>query len=207
MLLQFDPNGTHWDPNRPSDANDPNCHWLRAAHWTGDKYDWDGTWLLQANCVGAMLGKTVTNPLGSDFPFDPNVHMDDYLHQAGYNAIGAFSGGEANYTLDRGAYRIVVNRPVRKTAPLERLEPFVQLTWKPASALPPHVSDAVDIDGDGKPDASVTFAVPRDVKVPLRAEVAALTQAVEPTGTITRESFSSVIARVGDTIILRIPVP
>jgi len=95
MLLQFDPNGTHWDPNRPSDANDPNCHWLRAAHWTGDKYDWDGTWLLQANCVGAMLGKTVTNPLGSDFPFDPNVHMDDYLHQAGYNAIGAFSGGEA----------------------------------------------------------------------------------------------------------------
>jgi hypothetical protein len=119
----------------------------------------------------------------------------------------SFSGGEANYTLDRGAYRIVVNRPVRKTAPLERLEPFVQLTWKPASALPPHVSDAVDIDGDGKPDASVTFAVPRDVKVPLRAEVAALTQAVEPTGTITRESFSSVIARVGDTIILRIPVP
>src|SRR5512146_2534464 len=79
----------------------------------------------------------------------------------------AYSGGEASHTLNRGAYRIVVNRPVRKTAPLQRLQPFVQLTWKPASALPQNVSDAVDIDGDGTPDAAVKFAL----KPPLRAEV------------------------------------
>lgn len=119
----------------------------------------------------------------------------------------AYSGGDAASTVDRGAYRIIVNRPVRKTAPLQRLEPFVQLTWKPASALPQNVSDTVDIDGDGTPDAAVKFAVPKDAKAPLHAEVAALTTAVRRGGTITRESFSSAIARVGDSIVLRIPVP
>lgn len=119
----------------------------------------------------------------------------------------SFSGGDAASTIDRGTYRIIVNRPVRKTAPLQRLHPFVQLTWKPVSALPPNVDDKVDIDGDGTPDAAVAFAVPKDANAPLRAEVAALTAAVARGGTITRESFSSVIARVGDSIVLRIQVP
>ncbi len=119
----------------------------------------------------------------------------------------SYSGGDAASTIDRGAYRIIVNRPVRKAAPLQRLHPFVQLTWKPASALPQNVSDSVDIDGDGTPDATVTFAVPKDAKAPLRAEVAALTTAVRHGGTITRQSFSSVIARAGDSIVVRIPVP
>ncbi len=119
----------------------------------------------------------------------------------------SYSGGEASHALDRGTYRIIVNRPVRKTAPLQRLQPFVQLTWKPASALPHNVNEVVDIDADGTPDAAVTFTVPNDLKAPLRAEVAALTTSVKPAGTITRESFSSAIARIGDTIVLRIPVP
>jgi hypothetical protein len=117
-----------------------------------------------------------------------------------------YSGGEASHTLDCGSYSIVVNRPVRKTAPLQRLQPFVQLTWKPLSALQQNVNDAVDIDGDGRPDARITFAVPTDAKAPLRAEVAALTNVVK-SGTVTRESFSSAIARVGDSMVLRVPVP
>jgi hypothetical protein len=95
MVLQFDPYGTHWNPNYPSNPNDPNCHWLRGAMWTGGKYAWDGTWTIQANCVGDMLGEDVTDPIGGDFPFDPNLHMDLYLHPNGTNAVAAFSGGQA----------------------------------------------------------------------------------------------------------------
>jgi hypothetical protein len=119
----------------------------------------------------------------------------------------SYSGGEPASTVDRGAYRIVVNKPVQKTAPLQRLEPFVQLTWTPASALPHRVSDVVDIDGDGAPDAAVTFEVPKNASAPLRAEVAALTAAVKGSRTITRGSFSSAIARVGDSVVVRIPLP
>ncbi len=95
MLLQFDPNGTNHNTSLPNNPSDPNCHWLRAACWTGDKYAWTGVWTLQANCVGSMLGKNVTDPIGGDFMFDPALHMDYYLHQSGYNSVAAFSGGES----------------------------------------------------------------------------------------------------------------
>ncbi len=124
----------------------------------------------------------------------------------GVRTAPVFSGGEPSYTLERPGYGIVVNRPVRKSVPLQRLEPFVQLTWTPVTALPKIVYDEVDIDNDGIADAKVRFAVPTDRKRPLRAEVETLTPALRPVKTITRESFSSVIARVGNGIIVRIPL-
>lgn len=42
MLLQFE-----LDPNRPQYPGDPNAKYLKAAVWHGDKYDWDGKWLLE----------------------------------------------------------------------------------------------------------------------------------------------------------------
>ncbi len=95
MLIQFDPYGKNHDANFPDDPNDPNCHWIRGAAWMGDRDDWTGVWTMQANCVGALLGENVSDPLAGDFPFDPNVHMDYYVHTEGYNAVAAFSGGEA----------------------------------------------------------------------------------------------------------------
>jgi hypothetical protein len=124
----------------------------------------------------------------------------------GVRVAPSFTGGEASHTIDRGTYRIVVNRPVRKTAPLERLEPFVQMTWTPLSALPERVLDPIDIDGDGRPDAVVAFEVPRDTNTPVRAEITALTPVIQPVGSVTRESFSSVIARVGDSVVVRLPL-
>lgn len=124
----------------------------------------------------------------------------------GVRVAPSFTGGEASHTIDRDSYRIVVNRPVRKTAPLERLEPFVQITWTPVSALPERVADSVDIDGDGRPDAVVAFEVPQDTKTPLRAEIKALTSVIRPIGSVRRESFSSAIARVGDSVIVRLPL-
>jgi hypothetical protein len=42
MLLQFE-----LDPNRPQYPGDPNGKYLKAAVWHGDKYDWDGKWLME----------------------------------------------------------------------------------------------------------------------------------------------------------------
>ncbi|MBN1346874.1 MAG: hypothetical protein JXQ73_29550 [Phycisphaerae bacterium] len=95
MLIQFDPYGTNHDANNVDDPNDPNCHWIRGAAWTGGKYDWDGTFFLQANCVGDMLGEDVSDPINGDFPFDPIYDMPYYLHQDGWDSVAAFSGGES----------------------------------------------------------------------------------------------------------------
>jgi len=94
LLIQFDPFGVNHDANHPDDPCDPNCHWIRGAAWMGAKHDWDGTWSLQANCVGAMLGEMIVDPIFGDFPFDPNIHMDDYLHEEGWDCVAAFAGGD-----------------------------------------------------------------------------------------------------------------
>ena len=128
------------------------------------------------------------------------------MASTGVRVAASFTGGEASHTIDRGPYRIVVNRPVHKTAPLERLEPFLQLTWMPVSALPERVADPVDIDGDGRPDAVVAFEVSRDTNTPVSAEITALTPVMQPVTAVTRESFSSAIARVGDSVVVRLPL-
>ncbi|MBN1346873.1 MAG: hypothetical protein JXQ73_29545 [Phycisphaerae bacterium] len=107
LVLQFDPYGTNHDANNPDDPNDPNCHWLRAAAWTGGKYDWDGVWIMQGNCVGDMLGKNVIDEINGDFPFDPIYDMPYYLHQDGWNSVAAFSGGDAS--VDPNTYGYVVD--------------------------------------------------------------------------------------------------
>ena len=68
-----------------------------------------------------------------------------------------------------GAYSIDIHRPVYPHL-LQSEKPFVQLDWRPVSALPQHVSDMVDVDGDGQPDIRVSFDVPTDPKAPLSAE-------------------------------------
>jgi hypothetical protein len=119
-----------------------------------------------------------------------------------------YGGGAPARTLERGAYRIVVNRPVRSRAPLARPEPFVQLAWSPAGALPPQVADAIDLDGDGRDDLVVRFAVPADTTAALFVDVTPLGggAGVQPLAHASRGSFTRVIARVGDRIVVRVPL-
>jgi hypothetical protein len=124
----------------------------------------------------------------------------------GVRTAAIYSGGEPAYAIDRGVYRIVVHRPVHKTAPLQRVEPFVQIAFRPASALPARIEERLDVNGDGRPDLAVAMDVPRDPAAPLAADVAALSGAVKPVGRVTRESFSRIAARVGDAIVVRVPV-
>jgi hypothetical protein len=133
------------------------------------------------------------------------------LFTAGVAATGiridpVYTGGDPDAVIEKGDYRLIVNRPVRSSAPLPQTEPFVQLAWTPAEALPPQVEERVDIDRDGLPDVEVAFDVPLDPKAVLFADVKALSPVVRTTGRISRDSFSSLIARVGHRIVLRVRV-
>ncbi len=129
----------------------------------------------------------------------------------GVGALGVhvdetYTGGDVAFEIPRPGYRIVVNRPVVPRALLPRVSPFVQLAWTPADALPRSVSDAVDIDGDGRADLRAAFAVPADPNAELRVDVASLSPRVVSVRGGTRTSFASPIARVGDRIVVRVPL-
>ena len=92
------------------------------------------------------------------------------LFSNGFVALGLhvdeiYSGGAKVRSIHHDAYTISVHAPVYPRL-LQSEKPFIQLDWEPVSALPQHVSDSVDVDGDGQPDVRVSFDVPRDAKAP-----------------------------------------
>jgi len=82
----------------------------------------------------------------------------------------------------------------------------VQLDWTPVSALPRHVSDVVDVDGDGQPDIRVVFDVPTDPKTPLRVNVESLNSRYKAMQNAGREQFSRLIVRVDNAVLVRVPL-
>ena len=132
------------------------------------------------------------------------------LFTKGFAALGLhidemYSGGPKLRTVHLAAYSIDIHRPVSPHM-LQTEKPFVQLDWRPAGALPGHVSDAVDVDGDGQPDVRVSFDVPKDVKAPLRVNVEALNPRYQSMRNVGAEHFSSLIARVDNAILVRVPL-
>lgn len=132
------------------------------------------------------------------------------LFTKGFAAMGLhvdemYSGGPKVRTVQTSAYSIDIHRPVFPHV-LQREKPFVQLDWKPVSALPPHVSDVVDVDGDGQPDIRVSFDVPKDPKTPLRVNVEAFNPRYEAVRDAGKEKFSRLIVRVDDAILVRVPL-
>ena len=118
-----------------------------------------------------------------------------------------YGGGELLRTITKDGHRIAVNRPVVPTAPLSEEEPFVQMTWEPADALPPHVGEEVDLDGDGRPDLLARFDVPRDPTSALYADITPIGSMVRPLQRVSRgPAMSALIARVDNRIILRVPL-
>ena len=123
----------------------------------------------------------------------------------GLHVDEVYSGGPKVRTIDRAGYSIDVHRPVFPHL-LQSEKPFVQLDWRPANALPEHISDVVDVDGDGRPDLRVEFDVPRDAKAHLSVNVNALSAQYESMRNVGRQKFSSLIVRVDDAILVRVPL-
>ena len=128
----------------------------------------------------------------------------------GFIALGlqvddVYTGGPKVRSIPIGAYSIDVHRPVYPHL-LQSEKPFVQLDWTPVSALPPHVSDLVDIDGDGQPDIRVSFDVPRDPKAPLHVDVDPLNPRYQAMRNAGKEHYSRLIVRVDNAILVRVPL-
>jgi hypothetical protein len=128
------------------------------------------------------------------------------LFQKGIGAMGlkihpSFSGGAVSRVVQRDGYRILINERVGRTTPWQRVDPFVQASWAPVSALPAAVSDEVDVDGDGKPDFRVAFK-PAELVV----DAVALNPRYQASHSAGITSFSAMIARVNDAIVVRLPV-
>ena len=132
------------------------------------------------------------------------------LFTNGFAAMGLhvdemYSGGPIVRTVQTGTYSIDIHRPVFPHM-LQTEKPFVQLDWRPVSALPLHVSDVVDVDGDGQPDIRVSFDVPKDAKTQLRVNVEALNPRYQAMRNVGKEKFSRLIVRVDDAILVRVPL-
>jgi len=117
-----------------------------------------------------------------------------------------YTGGETARVVAKNGYRIVVNQPVHSRAPLARPAAFVQLAWEPAAALPGRIADEVDLDGDGRADLTACFEVPADTTAALFVDVTPAGGMVRPLRRVSKESFSALITRVGDRIVVRVPL-
>ena len=116
-----------------------------------------------------------------------------------------YSGGPKVRTIQEGSYSIAIHRTVNPHM-LQNEKPFVQMDWSPVSALRAHVSDTVDIDGDGQPDVRVDFKVPTDPKAFLHVDVESLNPHYEAMSNAGREKYSRLIVRVDNAILVRVPV-
>ena len=132
--------------------------------------------------------------------------FQELIGSAGLRIHPMYSGGEISRVIERDGYTIRVNRPVLRKTPIEQFDPFVQLTWTPASALPERVDEEVDLDGDGSPEARIRFAVPKDPVLELAVDVTPRNTRVAPLHARGSPSLFALIARVKDTIVVRVPV-
>jgi hypothetical protein len=123
----------------------------------------------------------------------------------GLHVDETYSGGPKVRTIQQGAYTIDVHRVVAPHM-LQSEKPFVQLDWTPVSALPSQVTDAVDVDGDGRPDLRVSFTVLQDPKAVLHADVESLNPRFESVKNVEKEKYSRLIVRVDNTILVRVPL-
>ena len=124
----------------------------------------------------------------------------------GVQVDAVYTGGATARIIAKDGYRIVVNRPVHSRALLARPAAFVQLAWTPAGALPARVADEVDLDGDGRADLTACFEVPADTTAALFVDATPTGGMVQPLHRVSRDSFSALIARVGDRIVVRVPL-
>jgi hypothetical protein len=155
--------------------------------------------------VLAYTGAALTLVVAVCVPFVLMGAFSNAVAHAGLHIDAAYSGGTVARTIQRSGYRIEVYQPVRPRL-LERIEPFVQIVFEPVNALPAHVSDEIDLDGDGRPDVRVNFDVPADPNTPLRGDVTALDAAYISLTNVGSESFSRMVVRTGNKIVVRVPM-
>lgn len=163
--------------------------WSAPMHWLKPTLGYAGA----ALSLAALLGIPALMPL-----------LCQAIAATGLEVDPSFTGGPVERSVSRGGFAIDVHRLVRPKTPLQDAKPFTQLAFKPADRLPPAVDEEVDLDGDGRTNVRVRFA-PQGAG-PLEVEVTPLGPLALPMHKVSRESFHSLIARVGDAVVVRVPL-
>jgi hypothetical protein len=153
----------------------------------------------------AYTGAGLTLLIAVCIPFVLMGVFSNVVAHAGLHIDATYSGGTIARTIQRDGYWIMVYQPVQPRL-LERVEPFVQIVFEPANSLPARVSDEIDLDGDGRPDVRVSFSVPADAGAKMRGDVTALNKGYVSLTNVSDESFSRMVVRTGDKIVVRVPV-
>ena len=155
----------------------------------------------------AYTGAGLTLLIAACVPFVLMGVFTNVVAHAGLHIDATYSGGTVARTIQIDGYRIVVYQPVQpRMLERVRVEPFVQIVFEPVDSLPAHVSDEIDLDGDGRPDVRVSFAVPADANAKMRGDVTALNGGYVSLANVADESFSRMVVRTGDKIVVRVPV-
>jgi len=153
--------------------------------------------------IGSILGHSgaiLTVALAAISPFVLMGWFEKAVGDMGLRIHPAYSGGQISHTIARSGYRIVVYKKVGRTTPWQRVSPFIQAQWTPVSGLPAAVSDDVDLDGDGRADVRVSFTT-----AGLNMDVQPLDPRYHAMHSQGVTSFSTLIARVNDAIVVRLP--
>jgi hypothetical protein len=96
--------------------------------------------------ITAVLGIRLVSFVGLGEAFLSAISATGLKHSANW------SGGEVVQTLEHGAYRTEIHRPVFDALIGEHKEGFVQVAWRPPDALPARIDEQIDVDADGQAD-------------------------------------------------------
>ena len=152
----------------------------------------------------AYTSAALTLLIAACTPFYLMGAFSGMVAHAGLHIDAAYSGGPSARTYDRPGYQIVVHDPVQPH-PLQRVDPFVQIEFTPASALPAVVDEEIDLDGDGRADVHVAFAMDRRAGAKLTGNVIALNGNYETLTGVGDDSYSRLLVAVNNAVIVRVP--
>jgi len=152
----------------------------------------------------AYVGATLTLLIAFSTPFYLMGAFSGAVANAGLHVDATYTGGPIARSYQRDGYQIVVHQPVQTHA-LQQTSPFIQFEFKPASALPAVVDEVIDLDGDGRSDVHVTFAMDRRAGAKLRGNVMALNGNYETMTGVSDDSYSRLLVAVNNTVIVRVP--
>jgi len=153
----------------------------------------------------AYTGAGFTLLIAVCVPFVLIMGFSNVVAHAGLHIDATYSGGTIARTIQRSGYRIEVYQQVRPRM-FERTEPFVQIVFEPADALPARVNDEIDLDGDGRADVRVSFTKPADANAKMHGDVTALNGGYVSLSNASGESFSRMVVRTGNKIVVRVPM-
>ncbi len=151
----------------------------------------------------AYVGAALTLAIAVCVPFVLMGAFSKAVAHAGLHVDPSYTGGTIARTVEHTGYQTVVYQVVRPRA-LQDLDPFVQIAFKPVSALPRQVSEEIDLDGDGEPDVRVTFTVPADPKARPVGEVTALNGKYRAFRMPGDYSFSQLMVQSGGAVVVRV---